>query len=122
MAEVDEVTARLRSVGDRAYPALEAIGSKAGVNIKNQMVSDIGPRRRMKHLSSTLEYEVKQWRPIGIEVEVGFRKQGQGNLGNIAAFGTARTAPIFDLTHGLRLEVPRFIEHAVKALAEAAIQ
>lgn len=43
---------------------------------------------------------------LGLEYEIGFDKVGQGNLANVAAFGTSKNAPVMDHAASLRREEP----------------
>ena len=108
------------SFGDaspRLIRALRPTVERAGVGIKKRMQSATSGHRRLAGLPSTVEYDVDQGLR-SISVEVGFRKEGQGNLANIAAFGTSDTAPIFDITAPLAAEVPLFMRFAAKAASE----
>jgi len=109
------------SFGDaspRLMRALRPVAERAGVGMKKRMVGISSGHRRLAGLPRTVEYDVDQGLRT-ISVEVGFRKEGQGNLANIAAFGTSDTAPVFDITAPLYAEVPLFMRFAAKAAAEA---
>ena len=100
----------------RLTSALRPTMERAGVGIKKRMVSAASGHRRLAGLPRTVEYDIDQ-RLTSISVEVGFRKEGQGNLANIAAFGTSDTPPIMDITAPLVAEVPLFMRFAAKAAA-----
>lgn len=109
------------SFGDaspRLIRSLRPTVERAGVGIKKRMQRAVGGHPRLVGLPRQVEYDVDQGLR-SISVEVGFRKEGQGNLANIAAFGTSDTAPVFDITAPLYAEVPLFMRFAAKAAAEA---
>lgn len=58
---------------------------------------------------------------IGLEYEVGFDKEGQGNLANIAAFGTSKNAPVMDHTAALRAEEPSIITQLTLAAEKSVL-
>ena len=104
------------SVTPRLMNALRPVAERAGVGMKKRMVGAASVHRRLAGLPRTVEYDIDQ-RLTSISVEVGFRKEGQGNLANIAAFGTSDTPPIMDITAPLVAEVPLFMRFAAKAAA-----
>lgn len=101
----------------RLMRALRPVVERAGVGMKKRMVSQASGHRRLAGLPRAVEYDVDEGLR-SISVEVGFRKEGQGNLANIAAFGTSKTPPIMDITAPLAAEVPLFMRFAAKAAAE----
>src|ERR1044072_3918036 len=102
----------------RLMRAVRPVVERAGVGMKKRMVSQASGLRGLGGLPATVEYDVDQGLRF-ISVEVGFRKEGQGNLANIAAFGTSDTPPVMDITAPLTAEVPLFMRFAAKAAAEA---
>lgn len=119
--DTSELMALADSFGDaspRLMRALRPVVERAGVGMKKRMVSQASGHRGLGGLPATVEYDVDQGLRF-ISVEVGFRKEGQGNLANIAAFGTSDTPPVMDITAPLTAEVPLFMRFAAKAAAEA---
>ena len=117
-SELEVLAASFDSASLRLIPALRPTMERAGVGIKKRMQSAASGHRRLAGLARTVEYDVDQG-VTSISVEVGFRKEGQGNLANILAFGTSDTPPLFDITAPLAAEVPLFMRFAAKAAAEA---
>jgi hypothetical protein len=79
---------------------------RAANNIKRTMREDATGHRHLPGLPSTVNYDLES-DAEGVDIEVGFDKLGQGNLANIAAFGSRNNAPVMDITRGLREELPR---------------
>ena len=104
--------------GVRVLPSLIPVANKAGVNIKKVMKADATGHRRLAGLPRYVEYDVDST-PTSVTVEVGFRDEGQGELANIAAFGTAKNPPVMDITRGLTEEVPRFMRMVARVAGEA---
>jgi hypothetical protein len=108
------------SFGDaspRLMRSIRPVMERAGVGMKRRMVREASGHRHLPALPGYVEYDVDQ-RLRSISVEVGFRKEGQGNLAAIAAFGTSKTAPVMDITAPLIAEVPLFMRFAAKAASE----
>ncbi|MGH1563035.1 hypothetical protein [Mumia sp. DW29H23] len=55
------------------------------------------------------------------DYEIGFDKEGQGNLAAIAAFGTPRSAPVMDHTAALRRETPIIVEKLGDAAEDSVL-
>lgn len=95
---------------------VQAVLGKAGTNIKT------GVRRRwsgMKHLPKLpglVSYDVSA-KLGGYAVEVGPAHIGQGELANVAEFGTVNNAPRPALAPELDLEAPK-VEAALAALVD----
>lgn len=96
-----------------AATALEVHARK----VADGMKADATGHRSLPRLQDYVSYERKG---IGLEYEVGFDKRGQGNLANIAAFGTSKNAPVMDHAASLRAEEPHIIA-ALLTAAEKAI-
>lgn len=102
----------------RLMRSIRPVVERAGVGMKKRMAAAASGHRHLPGLARTVEYDVDQGLR-SISLEVGFRKEGQGNLANIAAFGTSDTPPVMDITAPLAAEVPLFMRFAAKAAAEA---
>lgn len=102
----------------KIVPALVPTAQRAGSAIKRTMRRDATGHRRLPGLGAKVEFEVSTG-PRSVEVEVGFRKEGQGNLANIAAFGTSTQPPVMDVTRGLVDEAPKFMRWAAIAAVQA---
>lgn len=117
-SELDALAASFAAAPARVMAAIVPVAGKAGVNMKRVMVKDSSGHSHLPGLSSKVEYDVDV-SASQVSVEVGFRKEGQGNLANVAAFGTANNAPVMDITRGLVAEVPNFMRWAARVAAEA---
>ena len=117
-SELDALARELAAAPAKVIPAIVPVAHRAGGNIKRRMRKDASGHRRLGTLPKYVEYDIETTRS-SVTVDVGFRKEGQGNLANIAAFGTADTAPVMDITAGLRDEVPNFMRWVAKVGAEA---
>lgn len=104
----------------KAAAALGPVAEKAGVNMKAHMKRDASGHRHLRGLARTVEYDIKK-SPALIELVVGFRKEGQGNLANIAAYGSQNNAPVMDITAPLAKEVPNFMRWAGKVVGESLL-
>lgn len=116
-SELTDLAASFDTAAPRLMRALRPVAERAGVGMKKRMVSQASGHRRLAGLPRAVEYDIDQG-ATSITVDVGFRKEGQGNLANIAAFGTSDTAPIMDITAPLAAEVPLFMRFAAKAASE----
>lgn len=117
-SELDALAREFMAAPLRIIPALVPTAHRAGGNIKRVMKADASGHDFLPGLASTVEYDLKQT-PTSIAVEVGFRKEGQGNLANIAAFGSVNNAPVMDITRGLDEELPKFMRWVAQVGSEA---
>jgi hypothetical protein len=101
----------------KVIPALLPVAHKAGGNIKTRMRKDASGHRHLAGLERFVEYDVEV-DATSVTVDVGFRKEGRGNLANIAAFGSPTSAPVMDITAGLYAELPNFMRWVVKVGSE----
>lgn len=117
-SELDALAASFAAAPARVMAAIVPVAGKAGVNMKRTMRKDASGHSHLPGLASKADYTVEA-SASQVSVEVGFRKEGQGNLANVAAFGTANNAPVMDITRGLVEEVPKFMRWAATVAAEA---
>lgn len=117
-SELTALAARFRVAPAAVIAAVTPAATRAAVNIKRDMKQAASGHGHLPGLSRTVEYTVTP-SSTEVRVEVGFNKTGQGNLANIAAFGSVNNAPVMDITQPLRAEVPRFMKWASKAIAGA---
>jgi len=117
-SEVHKLATELAAAPAKVIPALVPTANRAGVSIKRVMKSDAAGHSHLPGLSRAVEYDVEV-DATSITVDVGFRKEGQGNLANVAAFGTSNNAPVMDITRGLTAEVPKFMKWVAKVGSEA---
>ena len=117
-SELDALARDLSVAAAKVIPAIVPVAHRAGGNIKRIMQKDASGHRHLPGLASTVNYDLDTT-PTTVTVDVGFRKIGQGNLANIAAFGSVNNAPVMDITRGLREEVPNFMRWVAKVGSEA---
>lgn len=116
-SEVHALAARFYAAPPRVMVAIVPVAERAGVAMKKTMKADASGHRHLPGLAAHVNYSIDAG-PMQVAVAVGFTKSGQGNLANIAAFGTVRNGPVMDITRGLRDEVPKFTKWVAKAGAE----
>ena len=117
-SELDKLAGEFMAAPLKVIPALVPVANKAGVSMKGVMRRDASGHSHLPGLSRAVEYDVTI-DATSVTVDVGFRKEGQGNLANIAAFGTSNNAPVMDITRGLAAEVPKFVRWVAQVGAEA---
>lgn len=111
-SEVNRLAVDLSRAPGRMRTRAEGVMYVAANKIKKGMKHDASGHAHLPHLADHVSYD-----KIGqFDYEIGFNKVGQGNLANIAAFGSVNNAPVFDHTAALRRETP----HVIQKLAEAA--
>ena len=117
-SELDALARELATAHLKVIPSVMPVAHRAGVNIKATMKKDASGHRRLGGLPRYVEYDIERT-ASSVSVEVGFRKEGQGNLANIAAFGSVNNAPVMDIGRGLTEEVPNFMRWVAKVAGEA---
>ena len=117
-SELDQLARDFATAGAKVIPAIVPTAHRAGNNIKRTMKADATGHAHLPALPYAVEYDVERT-ATSVTIDVGFRKEGQGNLANIAAFGSVNNAPVMDITRGLTEETPKFMQWAAKLAAEA---
>jgi hypothetical protein len=117
-SEVHALAARFRAAPPKAMAAIVPVANKAGVNMKRDMKRAASGHSHLPGLSRAVSYDVES-SPAEVKVTVGFDKRGQGNLANIAAFGSVNNAPVMDIMVPLASEVPNFMRWAAKVVGES---
>lgn len=118
--QLDSLARDLALVTAKVIPALLPTANRAGLNIKRRMGRDASGHAHLPGLASKVEYDVTP-RPTSVEIEVGFRDEGQGELANIAAFGSVNNPPVMDITAGLDEEASVLARHAAVAAVKALL-
>ena len=95
-SELDALARDLSVAAAKVIPAIVPVAHRAGGKIKAVMKADASGHRHLPGLASTVNYDLDTT-PTTVTVDVGFRKIGQGNLANIAAFGSVNNAPVMDI-------------------------
>ena len=117
-SELDRLAADFTVAAAKIVPALLPTTNKTGVQMKAILKKDSTGHSHLPGLPSKAEYDVKS-AATSVTLEVGFRKEGQGNLANIAAYGSVNNAPVLDITRGLTEELPKFMRFIGEAAAKA---
>ena len=117
-SELDALARDFALAGAKVIPAILPTAHRAGNNIKRVMKKDADGHSHLPGLPRYVEYDIETT-ATSVTIDVGFRKEGQGNLANIAAFGSVNNAPVMDITRGLTEEVPNFMKWAARLAAEA---
>ena len=102
----------------RVMAALVPVGHRAGNKIKAGIRRNATGHFRLGALPSKVSYEVTS-SATEVRVDVGFRKEGQGNLAHIAVYGKDDQAPFVDIDTPLLDEVKPFMRWVAKVGAEA---
>lgn len=112
-----EFVADLRALPEHARGDARQVLAKAGVNIKRQLVAEMGASRHFGQVASAISYEIQE-RAGSIELVAGPTKGSPGSLANIAYFGTSRgggTVP--DPRGALDAETPTASSYLLDLLA-----
>ena len=117
-SQLDALARGFMAAPAKVIPSLLPVANKAGGNIKTRMRKDASGHRHLAGLERFVQYDVEV-DATSVTVDVGFRKEGRGNLANIAAFGSPTSAPVMDITAGLYAEVPNFMRWVAKVGSEA---
>lgn len=68
-----------------------------------------------------LDRHVSYTKESALSYEIGFDKVGQGNLANIAAFGSVNNAPVMDHAAALRRETPVMLSKLGQAAEDSVL-
>lgn len=115
--DLDALELALRVAPSRLISELGPVANRAGMKIKRDIQKNATGHRRLPHLGRAVEYDVTQT-AASVEVEVGFKKAGQGNLANIAVYGSEDTAPFVDIDTPLQSEVKPFMDWVARVAAK----
>lgn len=117
-SEVHALAAHLSAAPAKVIASIVPVAHRAGVAIKRTMKADASGHKGLGGLPGRVSCDVDA-SATSVAVVVGFDKRGQGNLANIAAFGSVNNAPVMDITRGLSAEIPKFVEWVAKVGGEA---
>ena len=115
-SELRAFASDLEKAPTAAIVKLKPVIKKAGVNIKKQMRAEMGKSKHFK-AAKHIDFDVVDG---GLGVEVGPRKEGAGNLANIAYFGGANGGggSVADPKGALDAEIPNFESEVDKILGD----
>lgn len=123
-SEVRAFAAVLDAAGAATERQVAAVVERGALNIKNQLVAEMGSGGTGGRVAATISYDITSSSVFGgghIEAEIGPVKGGSGSLANFMYFGTSTGGGhIPDPSGALEAEIPRF-ENALLALMAEAI-
>ena len=116
-AELRQFAIAVGNIADGAYDQVNAVISKAAVNVKSEMIADVSKSRHFRGMAGSITYEHHNTRGV-IRREVGPDKGRRGGaLGNIYYFGTSRGGGTGDIEKPLNTEEPRLMS-AMQSLVD----
>ena len=113
-SQVEEFAHDLGRVAGAVVPAVRPVLMKAAQNVKDDARAAVSGHPSWKRLAHTINYD-----RYGLEVEVGYDDQGQGELAGIHEFGSSRRAPHPTLYPAAEREAPKFEKAMGDASAKA---
>lgn len=116
--ELQRLVADLRGVDAILLREIRPAVSRAGLNMKRQLVAEMSASRHFAPVAAAMSYETRP-HVGGVEVLVGPKRGAPGSLANVAYFGTSRgggTVP--DPAGALNAEAPRFVSALEEIVAE----
>jgi hypothetical protein len=115
---VDSLVGDLASAQERAVKVAQTVVVRAAFAIKKDAAQRFTDQRSGEYLpgyARSISYDVENT-SSGASAEIGPESSGQGPLGGIIEYGTARSAPLPHLNPALDAEEPKMLD----ALAAAA--
>lgn len=111
--------------------AIDLTDAPGRIQRKAPKVLEVGAfktKRNLKRMASGHKYlpgldgAVSYDRISDLEYEIGFDKRGQGNLANIAVYGSVNNAPIMGSpSDALRIELPSIVENLADAAEDSVL-
>lgn len=117
-SELKALTADLSAGPGRMQRRAVKVFEVAANKIKAGMREDASGHAYLGRLAYAVNYD----RTGLLDYEIGFDKQGQGNLANIVVYGSVNNAPVFDHTNSLRREVPHMVRNLADEAEDAAVE
>lgn len=117
-SQLDALATQFLAAPAKLEALLLPLGNKTAIGIKRVMRKDASGHSHLPALPKFIEDDVDVT-ARGVEIEVGFKKEGVGNLANIAAYGSTKNAPVMDIGRGLDEEAPKFAAWLARLGAEA---
>ena len=105
---LNELEASLAAAPRQVQMRTPLVLSDAATRVRDD-ARRLAPKRMLPHYAETITSETR-WTGGAAEAEIGPEKGGQGSLGHILEYGTAKTPPHAHLGPALDLEGPRFAE------------
>lgn len=113
VSQVRDLAADLGKVPGRTVPLAREVVKKALQNVKDETRASVSSHPSWKRIAHTVNYDT-----YGLEGEVGYDDQGQGELAGIYEFGSSRRGAHPTLIPAAQSEADRF----ATALADAAMK
>lgn len=118
-SQVDRLAVDLSRAPQRIQREAPRVMKRAAHNVADVMRRDASGHGHLPELQAFVGYDRTD--TLGLGWRIGFAKEGQGNLANIAVFGSVNNFPVMDLNHGLRTETPRMLAHLGGAAEDAVL-
>lgn len=116
-SEVDRLALDLSRAPGRIQRSAAKVMLVAANKIKKGMRRDADGHDYLPHIGYTVNYD-----KLGdLSYEIGFDKEGQGNLANVLVYGSVNNAPVWNHTAPLYRELPHITANLGDAAAEAAL-
>lgn len=115
---LDEFVADLHALPEHARSDARKVIVKGAVNIKRQLVAEMGASQHFGQVARSISYEIED-REGSVGVVIGPTKGSPGSLANIAYFGTSRgggTVP--DPRGALEAEAPTASRYLLDLIAK----
>lgn len=116
-SQVRRLSLDLTKAPGRVQRSAPKVLEVAANKIKRGMKDDASGHGHLPELDRHVSYTKES----ALSYEIGFDKVGQGNLANIAAFGSVNNAPVMDHTAALRRETPILLSKLGDAAEEAVL-
>ncbi|MDR6117270.1 hypothetical protein QE370_000454 [Aeromicrobium sp. SORGH_AS981] len=114
--ELDRLIVDMSGAPGRIQRSAPKAFEVAANKIKKGLIADATGHGHLPQLPRYVSYD----RLALLRYEIGFEKDGQGNLGNVAAIGTSNNAPVLDHRASTRRELPH-LERALGDIGENAV-
>lgn len=116
-SDVDRLAAELAQGPARMKAKAPKVLEVGANKVKKGMKREASGHTYLPDLPNFVSYD----RVTPMLYEIGFDKVGQGNLANIAAFGSVNNAPVMDHTAALHRELPVILRHIGEAAEDAVL-
>lgn len=117
-SELDRLALDLSEAPGRIQRKAPAVFARGAFEIKNRIKRAAKGHGHLPRLDAHVSYD-----KLGpLSYEIGFDKVGQGNLANIAAFGSVNNAPVMESPVMIaRYELPEIERHLADAGEESVL-
>lgn len=91
-SSLSELAADLGEVARSARPNVRKATQVTAQKVRDSWREKLAGSATLPGLPAALSYDIET-SVSGVEAEIGFDKEGQGNLGNVSEYGTPNVAP-----------------------------